>query len=453
MNSGVKKFNKILIANRGEIALRIIRACKEMGIKTVSIYSSVDENSLHKKFSDESVCIGPAASDASYLNIPRIIAAAQITGADAIHPGYGFLSENHQFSQVCKDNNITFIGPDKNMMLLMGDKINSKKTMQSAGVNILPGSDILTSKEEAVEFAQKIKYPIILKATAGGGGKGMRICKNKKELLNAYEITRNEAFISFGNSDLFMEKFLTDPYHIEIQIISDMHNNYIHLGERDCSIQRNNQKLIEETPSIHLNDELRKKISAAALKGVSMVNYVGVGTVEFLVQDGEYYFIEMNTRIQVEHTISELYTGLDIVKEQIRTAMGKELSYKQDQIIFRGHVIECRINAEDPKNNFSPSPGLINNYHIPQGLGVRVDSHIYNGYEIPTNYDSMIAKLIVWGINREEAISRMKRSLGEVIIGGIKTTVPFHSQVIGSKEFKNGEFSTNFLNKFSFKTK
>lgn len=448
---GKKVIKKILIANRGEIALRVIRACKEMGIRTVSVYSKVDEKSLHKNFSDESVCIGEAPSMSSYLNVPRIIAAAQITGANAIYPGYGFLSENPIFAEVCEQNNIIFIGPDKEIMEMMGDKITAKETMKKAGVNQLPSSGNLSNREEALKEAKRIGYPVILKATAGGGGKGMRVCENKKDILKYFEVTKTEAMVSFGNPDVYMEKYLKDPYHVEIQVIGDSHGNYIHLGERDCSIQRNHQKLIEETPSIHVDQKLREEIFAAALRAVKLVNYEGTGTLEFLVDKNNYYFMEMNTRIQVEHTISELYTGIDIIKEQIRVAIGEKLSYKQDQIIYRGHVIECRINAEDPENGFIPSPGKINRYHIPQGLGVRVDSHVFDGYEIPSNYDSMIAKLIVWGLDREEAISRMKRSLDEIVISGVKTTIPLHSQIITSNDFKTGKFSTNFLNKFSFK--
>lgn len=448
---GKKVIKKILIANRGEIALRVIRACKEMGIQTVSVYSKVDEKSLHKNFADESVCIGEAPSMSSYLNVPRIIAAAQITGANAIYPGYGFLSENPIFTEVCEQNNIIFIGPDKKTMEMMGDKITAKETMKKAGVNQLPSSGNLSNREEALKEAKRIGYPVILKATAGGGGKGMRICENKKDILKYFEVTKTEAMVSFGNPDVYMEKYLKDPYHVEIQVIGDSHGNYIHLGERDCSIQRNHQKLIEETPSIHIDQKLREEIFAAALRAVKLVNYEGAGTLEFLVDKNNYYFMEMNTRIQVEHTISELYTGIDIIKEQIRVAMGEKLSYQQDQIIYRGHVIECRINAEDPENGFIPSPGKINRYHIPQGLGVRVDSHVFDGYEIPSNYDSMIAKLIVWGLDREEAISRMKRSLDEIVISGVKTTIPLHFQIITSNDFKTGKFSTNFLNKFSFK--
>ncbi len=448
---GKKVIKKILIANRGEIALRVIRACKEMGIQTVSVYSKVDEKSLHKNFADESVCIGEAPSISSYLNIPRIIAAAQITGANAIYPGYGFLSENPIFAEVCEQNNIIFIGPDKKTMEMMGDKITAKETMKKAGVNQLPSSGNLSNREEALKEAKRIGYPVILKATAGGGGKGMRICENKKDILKYFEVTKTEAMVSFGNPDVYMEKYLKDPYHVEIQVIGDSHGNYIHLGERDCSIQRNHQKLIEETPSIHVDQKLREEIFSASLRAVKLVNYEGTGTLEFLVDKNNYYFMEMNTRIQVEHTISELYTGIDIIKEQIRVAMGEKLSYQQDQIIYRGHVIECRINAEDPENGFIPSPGKINRYHIPQGLGVRVDSHVFDGYEIPSNYDSMIAKLIVWGLNREEAISRMKRSLDEIVISGVKTTIPLHFQIITSNDFKTGKFSTNFLNKFSFK--
>ena len=440
---------KILIANRGEIALRVIRACKELNIKTVSVYSTADAASLHRTFADESVCIGEAVAFESYLNIPHIIAATEISQADAVHPGYGFLSENAQFANVCKENNLTFIGPSKEIIANMGDKSTARETMKKANVPVIPGTSLLNDLEEALEEAKKIKYPIILKATAGGGGKGMRICQNAKELSNNFEITRNEALASFGNPNIYMEKYIENPHHIEVQVLADKYGNCVHLGERDCSVQRRHQKLIEETPSCFISEEVRKNICEVAVEATKSINYIGAGTIEFLVDDNmDFYFMEMNTRIQVEHTISELYTGIDIVKEQIRVAMGEKLTYDQENITFRGHVIECRINAEDPFNNFAPSPGTIGRYHIPQGLGVRVDSHVYSGYTIPTNYDSMIGKLIVWGLNREEALKRMERSLVEMIIENIKTTIPLHSQIIKNKEFIKGKYSTKFIEKF-----
>ncbi len=448
----MKKIKKVLVANRGEIALRVMRACKELDIKTVSIYSKADENSLHKNFADEKVCIGEAPASSSYLNIPNIIAAAEITNADAIHPGYGFLSENDNFARICGENNIVFIGPDHEIIRLMGNKANAIKKMQEVGIPTIPGTGVLASKKEALEEAKKIKYPVILKASLGGGGKGMRICRNAKELENNFDLVKSEAGINFNSGDIYLEKYISQPHHIEVQLLGDKYGNYVHLGERDCSIQRRHQKMIEETPSPFLNAATREKIFNATIEGIKKIGYEGAGTVEYLVdKNGDYYFMEMNTRIQVEHTISELYTGIDIVKEQIEIANGEKLSYDQDEIIFRGHVIECRINAENPFRNFMPSVGKISRYHIPQGIGVRIDSHIFNGYEIPPNYDSMIAKLIVWGLNREEAIKRMKRSLDEFIIDGVDTTIPFHSQVIASKDFKKGDFSTHFLDSFKFK--
>ncbi len=448
----MKKIKKVLVANRGEIALRVMRACKEMGLKTVSIYSKADTNSLHKNFADEKVCIGEAPSSASYLNIPNIIAAAEITNADAIHPGYGFLSENESFARVCKDNNIIFIGPDTELIKQMGNKANARETMVKAGVPVVPGSGVLHSIEDALKAAKEVRYPVMLKASLGGGGKGMRICKNSKELQAAFSLVQSEASVNFGSSDIYLEKYIEEPHHIEVQVLGDNHGNYIHLGERDCSIQRRHQKIIEETPSPFLKDEVRQKILKTTIEGVKNIGYTNAGTIEYLVDKyGDFYFMEMNTRIQVEHTISELYTGIDIVKEQIKVANDEKLTYLQDEIIFRGHVIECRINAEDPYENFMPCVGEINHYHIPQGLGVRIDSHIFSGYKIPPNYDSMIAKLIVWGLTREEAILRMKRSLDEIIIEGVKTTIPFHSEIISSKDFGKGNFSTHFLDNFKIK--
>ena len=450
----INKIKKILVANRGEIALRVIRACKEMGIKTVSVHSLADQKSLHRYFSDDDVCIGEAPSSDSYLNIPRLISAADITGADAVHPGYGFLSENATFSDACEHNNIIFIGASKEVIEKMGDKSTARQTMKKAGVPIIEGSDILKDVNEALDVAKKISYPVMLKATAGGGGKGMRICNNTKELKQFFSLTQNEAKVNFGNPDVYLEKFIQKPHHVEIQILADQYGNVIHLGERDCSIQRRHQKLIEETPSPYITPETRQKICDTAILGAKAVKYVGAGTIEFLVDEKQnFYFMEMNTRIQVEHTISELYTGIDLIKAQIKIAQGEKLPYKQEEIIFRGNVIECRINADDPYLDFAPNPGTISRYHIPQGLGVRVDSHVYTDYEIPTNYDSMIAKLIVWGIDRNEAIERMRRSIDEYVIEGINTTLPFHGQVMREKEFIKGNYSTHYLNTFKMKKK
>jgi len=442
-------FKKVLIANRGEIAIRIIRACKEIGIKTVAVHSEADNYSLHRKFADEDICIGKSSPAETYLNIPRIIAAAEITGADAIHPGYGFLAENADFSHICQEHDIVFIGPTKKMIEAMGDKSNARKTMMAAGVPIIPGTkDIVKDIEQAKEEAKKIGYPVIIKATAGGGGKGMRVCQNEKELEELFPIAQNEAKIGFGNPDVYIEKYLEKPRHIEVQILADRYGNAVHLGERDCSIQRRHQKLIEEAPSPVVGPEIRKKIGEAAVKGVKAVGYVGVGTLEFLMDKNKnFYFMEMNTRIQVEHTITEEITNINLIKEQILAAAGERLKHTQEDINNRieGHAIECRINAEDPDNNFSPYPGLITNIHFPGGLGIRVDSHIYAGYEIPPYYDSLLAKLIVWGENRTEAISRMKRALDEFVIEGVKTTIPFHKKVLNNKKFIEGNYTTSFL--------
>ncbi|HEY8402080.1 MAG TPA: acetyl-CoA carboxylase biotin carboxylase subunit, partial [Cytophagaceae bacterium] len=419
-------FNKILIANRGEIALRIIRACKELKIKTVAVYSVADKDSLHVRFADEAVCIGPAPSIKSYLNIPNIIAAAEITNADAIHPGYGFLSENADFSKVCEDYGIKFIGASPAMINAMGDKASAKATMKKAGVPTIPGSDgLLNSLEEGIKLANKIKYPVILKATAGGGGRGMRVVKSDKEFEKAWLDAKAEAGAAFGNDGLYLEKFIEEPRHVEIQILGDRHGKAIHLSERDCSIQRRHQKLVEETPSPIITDKLRAKMGEAAVKGAKAIKYEGAGTIEFLVdKHGDFYFMEMNTRIQVEHPITEEVTGIDLIKEQIKMAAGGKLEGKS--FTPTKHAIECRINAEDPANGFRPSPGKITNFHIPGGYGVRVDTHCYNGYTIPPNYDSMIAKVIVSAPTRDEACARMKRALEEFVIEGVKTTIPFH---------------------------
>ena len=448
-------FKKILIANRGEIALRVIRACHELNIKTVAIYSSADELSLHVKFADEAVCIGPASSKDSYLNIPRIIAAGEITNADAIHPGYGFLSESAEFSKICSENGFHFIGPDPKMIELMGDKATAKKTMQSAGVPVVPGGEgILSSPEEAKKIAQEMGYPIMLKATAGGGGRGMRLVNKENELNDLYDVAYQEALNGFGNGDLYIEKFIQEPRHIEIQILADTIGNVIHFGERDCSIQRRHQKLIEESPSPAVDDMLRSKMGEAAIAGAKSINYVGVGTVEFLLDiDKNFYFMEMNTRIQVEHPVTEMVTGVDLIKQQIRVHAGQKCPNYSSNYKLRGHSIECRINAEDPSNNFMPSPTKITNFHMPGGKGVRIDSHAYTGYEIPTHYDSMIGKLIVHAKNRDRAINRMQRALEETIIEGPKTTILYHQKIMENDDFRSGNFDTGFLENFKFKLK
>ncbi len=448
-------FNKILIANRGEIALRIIRACHELGIKTVAVYSTADEFSLHVKFADEAVCIGPPASTESYLNIPRILAAAEITNADAIHPGYGFLAENADFSRICAENEFTFIGPSRDIIEAMGDKANAKATMKAAGVPVIPGSDgILTGVDEAKNLATEMGYPVMLKASAGGGGKGMRLACEESELEKMYTTASNEAKKAFNNGDMYMEKFVENPRHIEVQILADEHGNCIHLGERECSIQRRHQKLVEESPSPVVTDDVRRKMGELAVRGAKAVNYVGVGTIEFLLdKNNQYYFMEMNTRIQVEHTITEMVTGVDLIKQQIRMHGGKEYPKNYQNFKMRGHSIECRINAEDPSNNFMPFPGKITSLHFPGGKGVRVDSHAYAGYEIPTHYDSMIGKLIVFASNRERAIIRMQRALEETIIEGPKTTIPFHQAIMKDENFRVGDFDTSFLETFEYNPK
>lgn len=443
-------FNKILIANRGEIALRVIRTCKEMGIKTVAVYSQADQDSLHVRFADEAVCIGPAASAKSYLNIPNIIAAAEITDADAIHPGYGFLSENAQFSAICEEYNIKFIGAGPKMIESMGDKATAKATMKKAGVPTIPGSEgLLASIEEGKKVALEIGYPIILKATAGGGGKGMRIVKSEDGFEKAWNSARNEAGAAFGNDGIYLEKFVEEPRHIEIQVFGDKYGNACHLSERDCSIQRRHQKLVEETPSPFMTTELREKMGEAAVQAVKAIKYEGAGTIEFLVdKHRNFYFMEMNTRIQVEHPVTEQVTSFDLVKEQIKAAAGIPISGKN--YYPQLYAMECRINAEDPSKDFRPSPGKITNLHIPGGSGVRIDSHVYSGYVIPPYYDSMIAKLIVTAQSREEVIVRMKRALQEFVIEGIKTTIPFHIALMDDESFKAGDFTTKFLDDYDF---
>lgn len=443
-------FKKILIANRGEIALRVIRTCKEMGIKTVAVYSTADKDSLPVRFADEAVCIGPAVSAQSYLSIPNIIAAAEITNADAIHPGYGFLSENEKFSKVCQEHNIKFIGATPEQIAGMGDKASAKATMISAGVPCIPGSKgLLKDLADAKSTAKKIKYPVILKATAGGGGKGMRVVWKEEDMEAAWDGTRAESAAAFGNNGLYMEKFIEEPRHIEIQIAGDQYGNACHLSERDCSIQRRHQKLVEETPSPFMTDELRDAMGVAAIKATKAVNYEGVGTVEFLVdKHRDFYFMEMNTRIQVEHTITEEVINFDLIKEQIKLAAGEKMSGENHYPTM--HAIQCRINAEDPHANFRPSPGKITSYHAPGGHGVRIDTHVYAGYTIPPNYDSMISKLIVVAQTREEAILKMKRALGEYIIEGVKTTIPFHQKLMEDKKFNEGDFTTSFMETFEF---
>lgn len=443
-------FNKILIANRGEIALRVIRACKELGVKTVAVYSVADKDSLHVRFADEAVCIGAAPSNKSYLNIPNIIAAAEITNADAIHPGYGFLSENADFSKICENYGIKFIGASPDMINAMGDKASAKATMKKAGVPTIPGSDgIVTSLEEGLKCASKIKYPVILKATAGGGGRGMRIVRDNAEFEKAWKDAKTEAGAAFGNDGLYLEKYIEEPRHIEIQVLGDGKGKVVHLSERDCSIQRRHQKLVEETPSPVITERLRSKMGEAAIKGAKAIKYEGAGTIEFLVdKHGDFYFMEMNTRIQVEHPVTEEVTGVDLLKEQIRIAAG--MPFINKNFLPGKHSIECRINAEDPGHGFRPNPGKITNFHLPGGNGVRVDTHCYNGYTIPPNYDSMIAKVIVSAPTRIEAIERMKRALDEFVIEGIKTTIPFHLKLMDDLSFRSGNFNTSFLETFDF---
>ena len=448
-------YKKILIANRGEIALRIIRACHELGIDSVAVYSTADEFSLHVKFADEAVCIGPPQSSESYLNIPRIIAAGEITNADAIHPGYGFLAENPEFSKICKENGFAFIGPNSEIINSMGDKAQAKKTMSLAGVPVIPGNEgILKNSSEAKDLAKKMGYPVMLKASAGGGGRGMRLVHEEKDLEQLYTTASNEALTAFNNGDMYIEKFVENPRHIEIQILADSYGNVVSLGERECSIQRRHQKLIEEAPSPAVDKDLRKKMGEAAVKGAKAVNYIGVGTIEFLLDKNKnFYFMEMNTRIQVEHPITEMVTGADLIKQQIRMHAGKKFPEYLYDFKLRGHSIECRINAENPDMNFAPSPLPITSYHMPGGKGVRVDSHAYAGYKIPSQYDSLIGKMIVHSPNREDAINRMERALEETIIEGPKTTIPFHQEIMKNDKFRSGDFDTSFLESFEYNKK
>ncbi len=443
---------KILIANRGEIALRIIRACHELDIPTVAVYSKADKLSLHVRFSDEAICIGEANPRESYLNVTRIMASAELTNADAIHPGYGFLAENAAFAELCGDHHLAFIGPTPAVIREMGDKARAREIMKKAGVPVIPGSDGVVKDPEAAEkIAGELGYPVILKAVAGGGGKGMRIVHEPKNIQNAFNTARNEAESSFGNGDLYIERFIRKPRHIEIQILGDMHGNVYALGERECSIQRRHQKLIEESPSTAVSPKLRQELQETAVRAAKAVNYTGAGTIEFLLDEKKnFYFMEMNTRIQVEHAITEMVMGMDLVKKQIQIADGYILPERLKDYKIRGHALECRVNAEDPANGFKPSPGTIEALHIPGGSGVRVDTHLYSGYTIPVNYDSLLAKIIVQGSSRESAIHRMVRVLEETVIEGIKTTIPFHRQVLSHPDFVNGTFDTDFLEHFHF---
>jgi acetyl-CoA carboxylase biotin carboxylase subunit len=441
------QFSKVLIANRGEIALRILRTCEEMGIATVAVHSTIDRHSLHVQLADEAVCIGEPPSSKSYLNIPNIIAAALTRNATAIHPGYGFLAENARFAEICADHQIAFIGPSPEAIRMMGDKSTAKKTMQQVGVPTIPGSAGLVLDEAAARtIAQKIGYPVIIKATAGGGGRGMRLVRSEGDLSKLFAAAQGEAEAAFGNPGLYIEKFIEKPRHIEFQILADNYGNVIHLGERECSIQRRHQKLLEEAPSPALSPDLRQKMGTAAVLAAKSISYTGAGTVEFLLdQSGEFYFMEMNTRIQVEHPVTEMITGLDLIAEQLRIAQGEQLSLTQEQVVFRGHAIECRINAEDPEHNFRPHPGRISGYLPPSGPGVRMDSHVYTDYEIPAYYDSLIGKLIVWADDRPAAIRRMRRALRECAITGLPTTISFQQKILEMPEFQAGDVYTNFV--------
>jgi len=444
-------FEKVLIANRGEIALRIIRACQELGIATVAVYSEADEDSLHVRFADEAICIGPAKGSESYLKMDRIIAAAEVCAADAIHPGYGFLAENANFAEMCASHGFKFIGPSAEVIRIMGDKAKAKENMKNAGVPVVPGSEgIINNMNDARKLATEIGFPVILKAVAGGGGRGMRIVNSADELEINYQMASSEAEGAFNNPDMYLEKFIRNPRHIEIQIMADQHGNCVHFGERECSIQRRHQKLIEEAPSAVVTEEIRQKMGAVSVKGSLEVGYEGAGTIEFLLDaDKNFYFMEMNTRIQVEHPVTELVYDKDLLKDQIRVAAGEKLTYSQKDLVITGHAIECRINAEDWERNFMPNPGEITSFHVPGGPGVRVDSHVYQRYKIPPFYDSLIAKLICYGKTREEAIQRLNRALGEFVIEGVKTTIPFHKKLIARPEFKSADFDTGFLERIN----
>jgi len=443
--------NKVLIANRGEIALRVIRTCHEMGLQTVAVYSTADRDALHVRFADEAVCIGAPPSKDSYLRPDRIIAAAEVTGADAIHPGYGFLSENAEFSAICADHNIKFIGPSPRTIDLMGNKSLAKETMRKAGVPVVPGSDgVISSVSEARKIAAEIGYPVMVKASAGGGGRGMRVVKSEDELARQFNGARQEAEAAFGNGDVYLEKFIEKPRHVEIQLLGDGKGNVIHFGERECSIQRRHQKLLEESPSPAVNEELRQRMGEAAVRGAQSVNYEGAGTIEFLLdKHGDFYFMEMNTRIQVEHPVTEEVTGFDLIEQQIRVANGMEI--EAQDVKLEGHSIECRINAEDPFRKFAPSPGVITAFHPPGGHGIRIDTHVYTGYRIPQHYDSMIAKLISRAPTRELAIAKMIRALDEFVVEGVRTTIPFHQQLLQDERFRAGDFDTHFLETFTLR--
>ena len=442
-------FDKILVANRGEIAVRIIRACKEMGIKTVAVYSEADKESLHVKIADEAVCIGPANSKDSYLNMKNILEATCLTHAQAIHPGFGFLSENSMFARVCEESNIKFIGPSADVIDMLGNKSNAKDMMKKAKIPVIPGSDgNINDLEEALELANKIKYPVMLKATSGGGGKGIRLVHNEEELKKNFELVRQEAKVSFNDENVYLEKFIENPRHIEVQILADEHGNVIQLGERDCSVQRRNQKMLEESPSVFVNEEKRKKLGEAAVNAAKTVGYTNAGTIEFLVdKNGDFYFMEMNTRIQVEHPITEMVTGIDIVKEQIKIASGEKLDFSQKDIKFKGHSLECRINAENPSKNFMPCPGKITGLHIPGGNGIRVDTAVYAGYTVPQTYDSMIVKIIVHGKDRNDSIAKMKSAIGEFVIEGIDTNIDFLYKILENEKFINNDYDTSFVAK------
>ena len=444
---------KVLIANRGEIAVRIIRACREMGIRTVAIYSEIDKDALHVKLADQAICIGPAQSAKSYLNIKSILEAACLTGADSIHPGFGFLSENANFAKICEEMGIKFIGPNYQLIELLGNKSKAKETMKKVGVPVVPGSNgLIYSKEEAVKLAEEIKYPVILKASAGGGGRGIRIAHNKEELEKAYSLVKQEAKVSFNDDSIYMEKFIENPRHVEIQVLADEHGNCIHLGERDCSVQRRNQKIIEETPASIISNETRKKMGEVAVKAVKEIGYTNAGTIEFLVdKNQDFYFMEMNTRVQVEHPVTEMVTGIDIIKEQIKIASGEKLKIKQNDIKVNGHSMEARINAENPDKNFMPCPGTITGLHIPGGNGIRVDTAIYSGYTIPPTYDSMIAKIIVHGKTREESLAKLKSAVAELVVDGITTNADFILKILDNKNFQTNKYDTSFIEKeFNF---
>jgi acetyl-CoA carboxylase biotin carboxylase subunit len=438
-------FDKILIANRGEIALRVHRACKEMGISTVAVHSEADRNAMHVRLADESVCIGPAAAAKSYLNIPSIIAAAEITGAQAIHPGYGFLSENARFAEIVQAHGMTFIGPNPEHIKVMGDKISAKQTVKEAGIPVVPGSDgAVTTEEEALAAAEGIGFPVLIKAAAGGGGRGMKVALNRESLQEAVQTARAEAKAAFGDDAVYMERYLQKPRHIELQVIADSFGNVCHLGERDCSLQRRHQKVLEEAPSPVIDAKARAKIGKVVVDAIKAIGYLGVGTIEFLYEDGEFFFIEMNTRLQVEHPVTEAVTGIDLVREQIRIAAGLPLSFTQDEVLIEGHAIECRINAENPRT-FAPSPGLITDFHAPGGLGVRLDSAIYAGYSIPPYYDSLIGKLIVHGRDRTECVARLRRCLGEMVVGGIETTIPLFQDLLNDPDILAGDYNIHWL--------